>query len=172
MLPGAAAIPVAEIFDGSLWCLRLRGSGQVPSIDRPSPADLEVAAKLVEGLVQLGAGQRPDLGVPLAWDRVDGFARDVLVALQGVGWGETVTYGQLAARVGRPAAARAVGAVMAANPWPLVVPCHRVVPAAGGYGGYQGGVKLKTWLLGVEGADVQFAPKRRSNSSRAASSRR
>lgn len=66
--------------------------------------------------------------------------------------GETVTYGELARRIGRPGAARAVGSACGGNPVALIVPCHRVVGADGGIGGYRWGGTLKARILGTEGA--------------------
>ena len=78
---------------------------------------------------------------------------DVLQTLQrGVGWGETVSYGELAEMAGRPRAARFVGNVMARNPIPILIPCHRVVAAGGRLGGYgASGTDTKRWLLALEG---------------------
>jgi len=80
------------------------------------------------------------------------FQRRVIDACRAIPWGETRSYGQLAASVGRPGAARAVGAVMAANRVPLVVPCHRVVAASGGLGGFSApqGLAMKRRLLAAE----------------------
>jgi methylated-DNA-[protein]-cysteine S-methyltransferase len=81
------------------------------------------------------------------------FRRTVLEALAtGVHRGDTIRYGELAARVGNPKAARAVGTACATNPVPIVVPCHRVLPAAGGVGSYGGGPARKVQLLELEGA--------------------
>ena len=81
------------------------------------------------------------------------FRREVLEALaQGTHRGETIRYGELAARVGNPKAARAVGTACATNPIPIVVPCHRVLPSTGGIGNYGGGVPRKLTLLELEGA--------------------
>ena len=66
--------------------------------------------------------------------------------------GETVRYGELAARVGHPKAARAAGTACATNPIPIVVPCHRVLPSTGGVGNYGGGPPRKVQLLELEGA--------------------
>ncbi len=68
-----------------------------------------------------------------------------------VAWGETITYGELAAEVGKPGAARAVGQAMAHNPVPPIVPCHRVVARGGRLGGYGGGLDMKARLLAMEG---------------------
>ncbi|MDA8092906.1 MAG: methylated-DNA--[protein]-cysteine S-methyltransferase [Betaproteobacteria bacterium] len=78
------------------------------------------------------------------------FQRSVWTALRLVGAGQTISYGGLAARVGRPAAARAVGLANATNPIPLIVPCHRVIGADGSLTGYGGGLDRKRWLLDHE----------------------
>jgi methylated-DNA-[protein]-cysteine S-methyltransferase len=79
------------------------------------------------------------------------FRRRALEAARRIPPGETATYGDLAAEVGSPRAARAVGSAMATNPIPIVVPCHRVVPSTGGLGNYGGGVEIKALLLDLEG---------------------
>jgi methylated-DNA-[protein]-cysteine S-methyltransferase len=80
------------------------------------------------------------------------FAREVLGELARVPFGETTTYGTLAARAGHPHAARAVGTVMNRNPVPIVLPCHRVVGASGALVGYAGGLDRKRLLLSLEGS--------------------
>ena len=79
------------------------------------------------------------------------FQRTVWRALRGIACGTTVTYSELAARIGRPAAARAAGAANGANPVGVVVPCHRVVGADGSLTAYGGGLERKAWLLRHEG---------------------
>ena len=79
------------------------------------------------------------------------FAREVLEQLGRVPYGEVTTYGTLAARAGKPRAARAVGTVMNRNPIPIVLPCHRVVGAGGSLVGYGGGLERKRRLLRLEG---------------------
>ena len=83
---------------------------------------------------------------------VPDFHRQVLAELARVPFGETTTYGALAAKVGRPKAARAVGTVMHRNPIPIVLPCHRIVGANGSLTGYAGGLDVKRRLLQLEGA--------------------
>jgi methylated-DNA-[protein]-cysteine S-methyltransferase len=78
------------------------------------------------------------------------FQRAVWAALQEIPYGNTVSYAQLAARLGRPSAARAVGAANGRNPLSIVVPCHRVVGADGALTGYVGGTDCKRWLLDHE----------------------
>jgi len=101
------------------------------------------------------AGKRHTFDVDVDLDGFDGFRRDVLETLvREVGWGETVTYGELADLAGRPRAARAAGSTMRDNPLPFVIPCHRVIAAGGRIGGYGGGrnaIALKRELLAREG---------------------
>ena len=80
------------------------------------------------------------------------FQRTVWAALRTIPKGETLSYGQLAARIGKPRAVRAVGLANGQNPVAIVVPCHRVIGANGSLTGYGGGVERKSWLLAHEGA--------------------
>jgi methylated-DNA-[protein]-cysteine S-methyltransferase len=98
-----------------------------------------------------GSDERLAVPVDLALVRSD-FRRGALSELRaGVGPGEVVTYSKLAERIGHPRAARAVGSACATNPVPIIVPCHRVVPGAGGVGSYGGGPDVKRRLLAHEG---------------------
>jgi methylated-DNA-[protein]-cysteine S-methyltransferase len=96
-------------------------------------------------------GKRRDFDLQLDL-RVAAFNGEVLRELARVPYGVTTTYGALAAKVGRPRAARAVGTVMNRNPIPIVLPCHRVVGANGSLTGYAGGLDRKLQLLQLEGA--------------------
>src|SRR3954451_16229975 len=96
-------------------------------------------------------GTRRDFDLQLDL-RVAPFHADVLMQLARVPYGRTETYGSLAAKVGRPRAARAVGTVMNRNPIPIVLPCHRVLGANGSLTGYAGGLDVKLRLLQLEGA--------------------
>jgi len=84
------------------------------------------------------------------------FAKRVLTVCRDIGFGQTVSYGRLAEMAGKPGAARAVGMVMAKNPLPLIIPCHRVICSNGSLGGFSasGGVNLKKRLLKLEGANL------------------
>jgi methylated-DNA-[protein]-cysteine S-methyltransferase len=95
-----------------------------------------------------GRRRRFDLDLDL---RVAAFHEDVLRELARVPYGLTTTYGALAAQVGHPKAARAVGTVMNRNPIPIVLPCHRVIGANGSLTGYAGGLAVKRRLLELEG---------------------
>jgi methylated-DNA-[protein]-cysteine S-methyltransferase len=96
-------------------------------------------------------GRRRTFDLPLDL-RVPEFPTAVLHELARVPYGQTDTYGKLAARAGRPKAARAVGTIMNRNPIPIVLPCHRIVGANGSLTGYAGGLDVKRRLLELEGA--------------------
>lgn len=96
-------------------------------------------------------GKRQSFDLPLDL-RVAAFNAEVLQELARVPYGRTTTYGTLAADVGHPGAARAVGTVMNRNPIPIVLPCHRVIGANGSLTGYAGGLDVKLQLLRLEGA--------------------
>jgi methylated-DNA-[protein]-cysteine S-methyltransferase len=110
-------------------------------------------------LAEYFAGQRHVFDLPLDWSACSRAQHQVLSVLyDSVGYGETVTYGELAQRAvagpdGISLPARAIGRIMGSNPLPLIVPCHRVV-AGNGLGGYSGGtgIEIKRWLLIFEGA--------------------
>ena len=92
--------------------------------------------------------------VSLDFDGINTFHAGIYRALAEVGYGETTTYGALAKVIGVPDAARAVGVAMSRNPWPIVVPCHRVLASGKRPGGFSapGGTMTKDWLLALEGA--------------------
>ncbi|HOI56440.1 MAG TPA: methylated-DNA--[protein]-cysteine S-methyltransferase [Phycisphaerae bacterium] len=114
--------------------------------------DRRLMPSLAAALADYFAGRAARFDVDIDLDRRTPFQRDVLEACRRIPPGEVVTYGQLAAQVGRPRAARAVGQTMAANPVPLVVPCHRVVAADGSLCGFSaaGGLDAKRRLLDHE----------------------
>ncbi|MHC4938139.1 MAG: methylated-DNA--[protein]-cysteine S-methyltransferase [Planctomycetota bacterium] len=95
-------------------------------------------------------GKHKVFDLPLALDATPFTAR-VLAEVEGIAWGETRSYGEVAMLVGSPGAARAVGQAMGANPLPIVIPCHRVVAAHHRLGGFGGGLEWKRWLLDHEG---------------------
>src|SRR5205814_9940032 len=97
-------------------------------------------------------GKRHEFELPLDLGLTREFGRAVLDQLALVPYGELTTYGALAAKAGRPRAARAVGTVMNRNPVPIVLPCHRVVGSTGSLVGYAGGLDRKLTLLELEGA--------------------
>lgn len=107
---------------------------------------------LCEQISDFLAGGAVDFGLErLDFGGLKGFAKRVLLADGGIPRGRVMSYGSLAASVGVSGGARAVGNVMAGNPFPLVIPCHRVVASGGALGGFGGGLELKKGLLGLEG---------------------
>lgn len=107
----------------------------------------------VTGIQALLRGENVDLAqVPLDWGGISNFERRVYEATRQLPPGATRTYGDLAREMGLPNAARAVGVALGRNPWPLVVPCHRVLAAGGEMGGFSapGGVATKRRLLAIE----------------------
>ncbi|HVG25310.1 MAG TPA: methylated-DNA--[protein]-cysteine S-methyltransferase [Thermoanaerobaculia bacterium] len=96
------------------------------------------------------SGKRKAFDFPLAPKGTE-FQLAVWNALLEIPYGDTVTYAELARRIGRPSAVRAVGAANGANPIPVIIPCHRVIGSNGTLTGYGGGVERKQWLLALEG---------------------
>ncbi len=131
-----------------------RGPGgerlEAASADVPGPVREAIA-----GMVALLAGERRDLrGIPLDERHLDAFRRRVYAATREIAPGSTATYGEIARAVGEPHAAREVGVALAQNPFPIVVPCHRVLAATGALHGFSapGGIATKRRMLGIERA--------------------
>ncbi len=123
--------------------------------DRISPRILSAPARLEAAARELGeyfAGRRRQFDLPLDLRLSAGFRRTVLRHLADIGYGHTASYAAVARLAGSPRAIRAVGTACAANPLPVVVPCHRVVRSAGSMGGYLGGPDAKRTLLSLEAA--------------------
>jgi len=117
-------------------------------------------APLDEALGQLRdyfGGRRRDFRLPLAPEGTE-FQQRVWRALCEIPYGQTISYGELARRIGRPSAARAVGAANGRNPLPIVVPCHRVIGSSGDLTGFGGGLHLKEGLLALEQAHAPRRP--------------
>jgi len=105
-------------------------------------------------LVEYFAGTRKNFDLPLQLSGTE-FQVSVLKALQDIPYGETVSYGEIARRIGRPKAMRAVGAANGRNPIPIVVPCHRVIGSSGDLTGFGGGLDTKEALLRLEAENTQ-----------------
>src|SRR5262249_21141461 len=113
----------------------------------------------VASMTALVSGERVDLSaVALDQTDVDAFDQQVYGVARRIPVGETLTYGQIATKMGNPRLAREVGQALGRNPFPLVVPCHRVIAANGRLGGFsaRGGVSTKQRLLEIEQADVSW----------------
>lgn len=108
---------------------------------------LDVAARELE---EYFAGRRREFSVPLDMRGTE-FQKNVWEALRRIPFGETRTYGELAAQLGRPSATRAVGAANGRNPISIIVPCHRVIGHSGKLTGFAGGLDVKARLLELEG---------------------
>ena len=114
-----------------------------------APGRLDLAARELQ---EYFGGRRRAFDLPLDWRLAGGFRRTVLGLLPGIGYGRTASYSAVARLAGNPRAVRAVGSACAANPLPVVVPCHRVIRADGELGGYLGGTEAKRTLLALEAA--------------------
>jgi methylated-DNA-[protein]-cysteine S-methyltransferase len=130
---------------GALTCVRFRAPSARKTAASPTPL-LEEAERQLRAYL---AGERRHFDLPLL-PRGTGFQKQVWQTLSEIAYGETRTYGEIARAIGRPGAARAVGAACALNPLVLVIPCHRAVGAKGALAGYAGGVDLKRRLLDLE----------------------
>ena len=133
---------------------------------RKNPDAVEAAPtpqiqKAIADIRALLTGERPDLlHIPIDIARVPEFNARVYAIARAIPPGETLTYGEIATKLGDRLLARDVGAALGQNPWPIVVPCHRVTAAGGKLGGFsaRGGVNTKVKLLEIEGAAVVAAP--------------
>jgi methylated-DNA-[protein]-cysteine S-methyltransferase len=122
------------------------------------PPDVERAIDAISALFR---GEKADLsGIALDMERVPDFNRRVYEVARGIPPGATLTYGEIAARIGEPEAAREVGLALGRNPFPIVVPCHRVLAAGGRIGGFSanGGIETKRKLLAIESAHATGEP--------------
>jgi methylated-DNA-[protein]-cysteine S-methyltransferase len=121
----------------------------------------ETIRRAIAAIVALMQGEPRDLlDVTLVMDAVPDFDRKVYDIARAIPPGRTLTYGEVAGKLGSPGAARAVGRALGANPFPIIVPCHRVLAAGAKAGGFSapGGTETKMRMLTIEGAKVGQAP--------------
>ncbi len=111
----------------------------------------EALGRPADELRRYVAGERVEFTARCDLSREPAFRRRVLEIVAGIPYGETRSYAWIARQLSRPRAARAVGQAVAANPIPIIIPCHRIVRSDGGLGGYGGGLALKKRLLALEG---------------------
>ena len=135
-----------EVDDGGLRAIRFGAQG-APRPPRSAAEDAHLEATRA-ALRSYFAGRAPAL--PPLDLRGTPFQLAVWRALLEIPWGETRSYGELASRLGRPGAARAIGGANHENPIAILVPCHRVIASGGALGGYGGGAERKRWLLAHE----------------------
>ncbi len=132
-----------------------------PAVIDLGTADLRIVDDWADGLVErlqaFAAGSPESFDdISLNMARFTPFQQRVVARCRRIGFGQTLTYGQLAAQAGHRGAARAVGQVMATNRFPIVVPCHRVIGSSGGLGGFSApdGIRMKRRLLRSEGVEI------------------
>src|SRR4030042_1625632 len=130
--------------------LRDGALGEVLALGASEEAPENDLDGLADRLRRYARGEAVVFADALDFDGVSPFLRAVWEATRDIPHGQTISYGGLAARAGRPGAARAVGQAMARNRWPIVVPCHRVVAGDGSLGGYGGRPDMKERLLRLE----------------------
>jgi len=138
---------------------RRRLARRFPEADEVTPDGF--VAEAVAGIRALFEGEKRDLSdLPVALDTVSDFNRKVYEIALSIPHGETLTYGDVAQRIGDPGAARAVGVALGQNPWPIIVPCHRVLAAGGKTGGFsaEGGIEIKLRILTIEKARTSQEP--------------
>ncbi|AAK22644.1 methylated-DNA--[protein]-cysteine S-methyltransferase [Caulobacter vibrioides] len=153
---GLIGVQLPEATPGAAWA-RLRK--RFPdAVEADPPPEVEAAIDRIRDLL---AGDRDDLAdIVLDQDGQSAFNLRVYAIARAIPPGETSTYGQVARALGEPGAARAVGKALGENPWPIVVPCHRVLGSSGTLGGFSGsgGGETKARLLTIEKARTSAAP--------------
>jgi methylated-DNA-[protein]-cysteine S-methyltransferase len=156
---GEKGVVGAGLPEGSAARVRARLSRRFPEArEVPPPAEV---GRAIEGIVALMRGEAADLSaVPLDMEGVPDFNRRVYAVALAIPAGSTMSYGEIAARLGEPGAARAVGAALGDNPFAPIVPCHRVLAAGGRIGGFSavGGIATKRRLLAIEAAHAAALP--------------
>jgi len=155
---GDAGILGVQLPEAEAERVRARIKRRFPDATETAPTD-EIQA-VVERIKNVLLGEsRDDLGtVQLDMARVPAFAQQVYQVARTIPVGQTMTYGQIAMQLGDPLLARDVGQALARNPYPIIVPCHRVLAAGGKLGGFSaaGGVQTKQRLLAIERANVAW----------------
>jgi methylated-DNA-[protein]-cysteine S-methyltransferase len=153
VVTGSPVGPLTLVAAGdALAGLYMTGQRHLPpdaAFGEPAAAVGEPFAAAARQLREYFAGERTRFDLELVLDG-SAFQQRVWAALQDIPYGQTVSYGQLADRIGQPSASRAVGLANGRNPIGIIVPCHRVVGADGGLTGYGGGIERKRYLLAHE----------------------
>ncbi|HET7882424.1 MAG TPA: methylated-DNA--[protein]-cysteine S-methyltransferase [Acetobacteraceae bacterium] len=175
MTDGAAFFETAIGLCGIVWNPRGIAGVQLPERDERATrsrllrrfpeasedAPPEPVRQAIDGIRGLLSGEAADLtAVALDLERMPPFHQRVYAVARGIAAGSTLSYGEIAERLGDKSLARDVGQAMGENPWPIIVPCHRVLAANGNVGGFSaaGGVTTKLRLLNIEHAQPGEAP--------------
>ncbi len=139
--------------DGALTGLWIQGERHAPELSASWQRDDDAFAEVIAQLDDYFAGRRWTFDLPVAPDGTE-FQQRVWAELRRIPVHTTITYGELARRIGQPSAARAVGLANGRNPLSVVVPCHRVIGANRHLWGYGGGLEMKRFLLEHEGVPI------------------
>ncbi|WP_309678317.1 methylated-DNA--[protein]-cysteine S-methyltransferase [Polaromonas sp.] len=142
------ALPVAP----GHWAVLAAGGSSRRTATWPSDPEHPILKLAMQQLDDYFAGRRARFEVPLDLSHGTAFQQSVWQALLTIAQGDTASYGEVSARIGKPSAVRAVGAAVGRNPVSIIVPCHRVMGAGGALTGYAGGLDRKAALLKLEGA--------------------
>ena len=150
--------PLTLAGDGStLMHLRMTEQSHEPDRSGWTPAGADAFADVVEQLNAYFAGTLTEFDVDLELHGTE-FQRKVWAALQTIPYGQTRSYGEIAEQIGSPSASRAVGLANGRNPISIIVPCHRVIGAAGSMTGYGGGIDRKKMLIALEKTQAPAEP--------------
>ncbi len=156
---GGRGISLVQLPEARVAATRARLLARAPGAqEAPPPPEVRRAVDAITALLR---GEPSDLGqIALDMERVPPFQRRVYEAAREIPPGATLTYGEVATRVGSPGSARAVGQALGRNPFAIVVPCHRVLAAGGRVGGFsaEGGTGAKLRMLAIEGARINGQP--------------
>jgi methylated-DNA-[protein]-cysteine S-methyltransferase len=146
---GLAAVEIGATREEFISHLRKSNPSWLPVQDTAQTAH---ATRQIQGYL---FREVREFDLQVDWSVIAGFQAQALRLTFAIPYGQVTTYGEIARRLGRPRAARAVGRANATNPMPLVIPCHRVIGADGGLRGYgaPGGIQTKAWLLRLEGRE-------------------
>ncbi len=159
---GIVALHLPESTPSETATRLLRRAGDASKASPPNEVQ-----RAIDAIIALMSGDRIDLrDIPLDMEGIPPFHRKVYEFARNIAPGETRSYGEIAKAVGSPGAARAVGQAMARNPFPIVVPCHRVLAAGGKNGGFtaNGGVDTKLRMLAIERSELRLnAPSAAAN---------
>jgi methylated-DNA-[protein]-cysteine S-methyltransferase len=144
---------------GDVDAIRFIGFPKSGKAQQPEPdwrlSTRGAVGEAIRQLKEYFAGRRSEFDLPLAPEGTE-FQREVWKRLQEIPYGETISYGELARRIGNPNASRAVGPANGSNPLPIVIPCHRVIGANGKLTGFGGGLPTKEALLALEARQLRL----------------
>jgi methylated-DNA-[protein]-cysteine S-methyltransferase len=151
-------IGLVEVLASDDGLVRVNLLGREPTFyDNNYPIiESSITRQAISQILEYLSGQRREFSLKIDWQAGTPFQKQVLARAMQIPYGQIMTYGQLAGEVGKPTASRAIGGVMARNPLPIVIPCHRVLAADGRLTGYSAadGILTKQWLLDLEGHKI------------------